>query len=329
MSVESDTAPAVPPVVPGHGSGQLEDLLAEPYPRMLMVQTTSRCNSRCMFCPHAGLRDQLPQGEMAQPLFESILREAGRHAGHVACVNLFLMNEPLMDPRLVERVHFAGRQVPGAQISLWTNGVALSARTTERLLDSPLTSLGVSLHAHRAETYRRITGRRDFARVLRNLVNFVERRNVRRPDLAVVLRYVGAGMLQAEGEAEELIAFWRDGNVALDIDDGYLSRAGNLEAPAAVAEPRRWMAGCQALGGPKQAHILYTGQLVLCCMDYRRQTDLGDLTRDSLSALWSGPRRRAALEQLYGVRPAATDFLCARCELAIPGCGPPDSGPRV
>jgi hypothetical protein len=302
--------------VPGHGSGQLDELLAESFPRMLMLQTVSACNSACVFCPHRRFRTSLPQGEMDDELFRRLLAEASEHP-EVSCINLFLMNEPLLDPRLVERVYMAKRACPQAQISLWTNGVALDPELAGRLLDAPLDSLGISLHAHHAETYRRLTGRRDFPRVLGNVVNVVEQRLVRRPDLTLVIRYVSADRLQ-RGEEQELAAFWQNGGVVLDIDEGYLSRAGNLEAPGGVGEPQRWMAGCQALGGPKQAHVLFTGQVVMCCMDYARQSSLGDCTQESLGEIWRGPRRREALEMLYGAREAPGSFLCSRCELAIP-----------
>jgi len=316
ISHQMTVTPPTQRPVPGHGSGQLDELLAERFPRMLMIQTVSACNSACVFCPHRRFRKALPQGEMDDGLFWRLLAEAGEHP-EVTCINLFLMNEPLLDRQLVERIHMAKRACPQAQISLWTNGVALDAELTARLLDAPLDSLGVSLHAHRAETYRRLTGRGDFPRVLGNVVNFVEQRLARRPDLTLVIRYVSADRLQP-GEERELATFWAEGALVLDIDEGYLSRAGNLEAPGGVSAPHRWMAGCQALGGPKQAHVLFTGQVVMCCMDYARQSSLGDCTQESLGQIWRGPRRREALELLYGVREAPADFLCSQCELAIP-----------
>ena len=303
------------PEVPGRGSGKLETLLAETFPRMLMLQTTSACNASCVFCPLPGLRKTLPQGRMDEQLFQRIIAEASRFP-ELTCVNLFLMNDPLCDRHIVRRIHQTHRLNPQAQVSLWSNAVALRPELTDQLLDSPLSSLGVSLHAHHPETYRRLTGRKDFYRVLRDLVHFVEQRLARRPDLSLVLRYVGAAAM-SDDEKAELRSFWADGQVTLDVDDGFLSRAGNLRAPAEVTTPHRWMRGCQALGGPKQAHILYTGQVVLCCMDYQRSTNLGDLNHSSIQQLWNGPRRRQLLEMLYGVRAAEPGFLCSRCELAL------------
>lgn len=307
----------LPTQVPGRGSGQVDDLLAESFPRMLMVQTTSVCNAHCVFCPLPGLRKTQPQGQMRQALFDRIMRQAGEHP-EVACINLFLMNEPLCDKRIVERINLAGELNPQAVISLWSNAVNLTPEVTRRLLDSPLGSLGVSLHAHEPEAYRRATGRKDFNRVLGNLVHFVEQRQARRPDLALVIRYVDAATYLPADQRDAVGHFWAEGNVAVDIDEGFLGRAGNLEAPAAPPQPLRWLNGCKALGGPKQAHVLFDGQVVLCCMDYRRASDLGDLNEQTLAEVWRGERRRRALEMLFGQREADDDFLCSRCELAVP-----------
>ena len=322
---------APPILVPGRGSGTVDQLLAEPFPRMLMVQTTSACNAHCVFCPLPALRKELPQGRMEQALFERVMAEAGEHK-EVACINLFLMNEPLADKHIVQRVRAAHQHSPQAQISLWTNAVNLTPRMTDRLLASPLGSLGVSLHAHTPEAYRRATGRKDFYRVLGNLVHFVEQRLARRPDLALVIRYVDAATYLPEQERQEVRDFWSEGQLQLDIDDGWLGRAGNLEAPAAPAQPHRRLNGCKALGGPKQAHVLYTGQVVLCCMDYRRISNLGDLNEQSLAQIWRGERRRQALEMLFGLRDTEEGFLCNRCELAVPAgednCCDPDVPPE-
>ena len=317
-----------PPQVPGRGSGTVDQLLAEPFPRMLMVQTTSACNASCVFCPLPGLRKEQPQGAMDDSLFESIMAEAGDHP-EVACINLFLMNEPLCDKQMVPRIKLAAGHNPQAQISLWTNAVNLTPRMTDRLLASPLGSLGVSLHAHTPEAYERATGRKDFNRVLGNLVYFVEQRLARRPDLALVIRYVDANTYLSRQDRQELRRFWQEGQLQLDIDDGFLGRAGNLPAPAAPARPHRRLNGCRALGGPKQAHVLYTGQVVLCCMDYGRVSNLGDLNLERLGQIWQGDRRRQALEMLFGLKETDEDFLCNRCELAVPAGEACDCDPDV
>ena len=102
------------------------------FPESLMVQTTSRCNAACVFCPYPAVSGELRHGEMSFTLFAKLMRECGRHV-ELRSINLFLMNEPLMDPRIVDRCNFAKEHNPDAAVCLWTNGCNLDDRLSPRL----------------------------------------------------------------------------------------------------------------------------------------------------------------------------------------------------
>jgi hypothetical protein len=65
------------------------------------------------------------------------------------------------------------------------------------------------------------------------------------------------------------------------------------------------------------AAVLHTGEVVLCCMDWRREAVLGDINEQSLAAIWRGDRRRQVMAMLQGEREAPPDFLCKRCEESL------------
>ena len=297
----------------------INTLLAQTFPRRLMIQTHSACNSDCLFCPHSQFREALPQGKMKDSLFREIVQQASQFSERI-WINLFLMNEPLLDRRIVERVELVKRQIPRSVVGIWTNGAALNEELIERLMDSPLDGLGVSLHAHTAESYERITGRSDFDQIRANVVRLARQRLAKgRKDLTMVLRFVGAGHLLEIDERMDLVEFWAEHDVRLDILVGHNSRAGLVTSRVGVMQPRRWLAGCgDPDGGPRQAHILFNGQVVLCCMDYQRSVVLGDLTVESLEQIWNGPRRREVLRTMYGLRQAEPGFICSACEWSVP-----------
>ncbi len=301
-----------------HDPDVINTILADALPRRLMIQTTSACNSDCIFCPHKQFRDKLPQGKMSDALYRDILEEVS-HVPERMRINLFLMNEPLLDRHIVDKIELAKQIVPNSIIGLWTNGAALDEALINRLLDSPLDGLGVSLHAHRAESYERITGRDDFERIRDNVSRLAERRlATERTDLTMVLRFVGAGHFLDENEHDELRDYWADRSVGLDVLVGHNSRAGLVTSRVGVMRPRRWLAGCGDEGGPRQAHVLFNGEVVLCCMDYQRKTVLGDRSVDSLETIWTGDARRQTLRRLYGLRQAEPGFLCSACEWSVP-----------
>ena len=301
-----------------HDPDVINTVLRHRLPRRIMIQTTSACNSSCVFCPHTQFRDKLPQGRMSDELFRSILEEMSQVPERVR-INLFLMNEPLMDKRIVEKIQLAKEIVPNSIIGLWTNGALLDDELTEGLLTSPLDGLGVSLHAHNAESYERITGRDDFDEIREAVMWLAAERLARqRLDLTLMLRFVGAGHFLDDAERQELVDYWADTGARLDILVGHNSRAGLVTSRVGVIQPRRWMAGCGDEGGPRQAHVLFNGQVVMCCMDYQRKLVLGDLSRESLEAVWTGDTRRQVLRKLYGLRKAEPGFICSACEWSVP-----------
>ena len=301
-----------------HDPDVINTVLAHRLPRRLMIQTTSACNSDCIFCPHKQFRDKVPQGKMSDALYQDILEEVS-HVPERMRINLFLMNEPLLDRRIVEKIELAKKIVPNSIIGIWTNGAALDEPLIDRLLGSPLDGLGVSLHAHRADSYERITGRDDFERIRKNVLCLANERLARkRTDLTMVLRFVGAGHFLDDKEHEELREFWADSGVRLDVLVGHNSRAGLVTSRVGVMRPRPWLAGCGDDGGPRQAHILFNGQVVMCCMDYQRKSVMGDRSRESLEAIWTGDQRRQILRRLYGLHQAEPGFLCSACEWSVP-----------
>jgi pyruvate formate-lyase activating enzyme-like uncharacterized protein len=114
-----------------------------PFPRYLMVQTTSRCNAACVFCPYPTVRREVSQGEMSFTLFVKLMRECSRY--EVKGISLFLMNEPLMDPCIVDRITVAKEHNPLAGISLWSNGCNLTEKLSLALIHSGLDAIGISV----------------------------------------------------------------------------------------------------------------------------------------------------------------------------------------
>ena len=62
-----------------------------PFPEKVMVQTISRCNAACSFCPYPTVADTLPQGTMDEPLFRKIIDECAEHSEALQNLLLYLM----------------------------------------------------------------------------------------------------------------------------------------------------------------------------------------------------------------------------------------------
>lgn len=96
----------------------------EPYPlpNRMSIETSSKCNRRCPFCPISlGVRDH-EQRFIDDALFTSIVEQI---PSTVKCIEMFRLNEPLLDPRYCDRLNELRTARPRVTLYCATNGDVL------------------------------------------------------------------------------------------------------------------------------------------------------------------------------------------------------------
>jgi MoaA/NifB/PqqE/SkfB family radical SAM enzyme len=286
------------------------------FPNNIQIQTTAYCNAACSFCPYPETSRTLPMGTMDDDLFHAIVDQlAGRH---VLLLQPFLMNEPLMDKQIVPRLAYMKAKVPGARINITTNGVLLRPALVAELARLDLDSIHVSSNELASDTYRETMGI-DGAEVLANVNH-----------LADALRAAGArtrlivtALLMKRNREEVFRArdYWRSRGIEFFLNP-LNDRAGNIapdrfehmlpfdEDVSRAQLLHSDMSGCPALYS--FLGILYNGDLVTCCMDWRRSLVLGNAREKSLQELWhDGPY--GAIRGLSDAGRLAERELCRKC----------------
>jgi MoaA/NifB/PqqE/SkfB family radical SAM enzyme len=286
------------------------------FPNNVQIQTTAFCNASCSFCPYPETSRTLPMGAMAEDLFRSIVDQlAGRQ---ILLLQPFLMNEPLMDKHIIPRLAYMKAKVPGARINITTNGVLLRPALVKELVRLDLDSIHVSSNALTSETYRATMGI-DGAEVLANVNNLADQ--LRRTGART--RLIVTALLLKQNREEVFLArdYWRARDVEFFLNP-LNDRAGNIDredfenmlpfdADVNRSQLLRYdMSGCPALYA--FLGILYNGDLVTCCMDWRRSLILGNAREHSLYELWHG-RAYAAIRALSDGGRLAERDLCRKC----------------
>ncbi len=106
-----------------------------PTPNRMSIETSSKCNRRCSFCPISlGVRDH-EQRLMNDALYTSILEQV---PSTVKCIELFRLNEPLLDKKYHDRIRELRARHRRITIYCATNGDVLlsnfdEAKTKHRL----------------------------------------------------------------------------------------------------------------------------------------------------------------------------------------------------
>ncbi len=283
-----------------------------------MIQTTSSCNAACTFCPHPDTKDEVSQGTMETALFDRVIDELSHHDS-VIRILMYLMNEPLLDPRLPERIDQAKERNPQATVHIVTNGVLLG-KMGDRLLKSKLDWMGLSVHALKDETYLKLMGLKNFEgeKGIKQIIEkfcrkAVEEKGPEYVDLKIIRdsRYLD----QEEGKAA--IQHWRDvGLSRVEYFEAPISRAGNVDWIPQVHRPA--IQGCTSIWAMEMVHVLWNGDVLPCCNDWRRKVILGNVKEQSIEEIWNGPARLQFLREVYGETAPRPGLICLNCEMAEP-----------
>jgi MoaA/NifB/PqqE/SkfB family radical SAM enzyme len=181
-------------------------------PVCLYLETTNRCNLLCTTCPRT--YEQLePEADMSWELFTGIVNQ---FTG-VKRVVLHGVGEPMLVKDLPERIEYLKQR--GIYVLFNTNGTLLTEANGERLLDSGLDELRVSLDAAESSVFQMVRGRDMFDRIVSNLTNFRRRQRERGAELPRVSLWL-TGLRETIGQLEAFVRLAHQ----MDVPEVYLQR---------------------------------------------------------------------------------------------------------
>ncbi len=284
------------------------------FPKYLSIQTTSLCNASCVFCPHNEIKDLFPSKIMDMELYRKIIDETSGYGG-VERIILYMNNEPLTDPFLVERINYAKEKVPQAAVHIITNGALLTEEISEKLIGSKLDWIGISFHGVRRETIEK-SMQIPYEIAMERISKFIDKVKQNK-DIKnyLMITFLKHQYLTLE-EKEETVSFWKDKGVEqISHFDGPVSRGGNVINLPKVYHKEK-VIGCNSIWADEMIHIVEDGKVILCCMDWRRDVILGDLNDETIHNVWQGSREQT-WTMISGKRGMPEEFLCRKCEEAV------------
>lgn len=267
-----------------------------PMPRQIQIETTNVCNHRCGFCAYTEM--VRTHAIMDPALFKRLVSEAYELGARE--IGLFAGAEPLTCKSLEDYIVHC-RTLGFEYMYISTNGALGDEARFKSLIDAGLSSIKFSINAGTRETYKRVHGRDEFDKVIRNL-RFVSeyRRNV--PSF----KYLGLSFVGMPDTAHEY-ADIRELAGSL-VDEVLYYEANNQSGQKAELPPPPFETCVLPFN---KLHISVEGYIKACCNDYDNYLAIEDLKTMSLKEAWHSPRfqqlRRAHLDD------ALEGTLCGKC----------------
>ena len=261
-----------------------------PAPFTIYVEPTNRCNLSCDFCPQSlddyeektGARQDMPL-----LLYRKVMNEI-REMG-IKSLKLYFFGEPLLHPEITLMLHIATSAC--ARVELTTNGMALTRKNAQAILDSGLHYLRISLYNVKPEL------------VMRNIDRLMAMRREQEKALPIV-----AVKVFNRDEFEAARAMY-SGIVDEVIIEG-LHTIGS-EFVQISTQPRASHIAC-----PYPFYNLVVksnGDVVPCCVAWEDSLVVGNVRTQTLAEIWAGPAL-ARIHRLHLEGRRTELAACAKCD---------------
>ena len=283
------------------------------FPDWCIIEPTNYCNAKCYFCGRNILIRKF--GFMETALFEKAVDEIALYG--VKRLTLHLFGEPLMHPEIFNMVKYAKSKEKIGMVDFSTNGALLTDENIEKLIDSGLDAIHVSMDGATAKTYEKARKGLKFETVFRNTRNLIEAvhsSSSQKP-------FIKLQVIQTPAIAEEMQLFWQQWQPVVQ----------EKTCVKVFVKEYEWWSGAKPddVGGSSkedpsnfylrlpcgmqhQMAIFWNGEVTHCCQDVNGILKIGDLSTQSLYSIWRGKiaerLRRMVRDGRYG-----KIELCANC----------------
>jgi len=280
------------------------------FPRKVQIEVTNICNARCSMCPLKDMKRKT--GYMDFELFKKIIDETSQRK--LRRLILHIMGEPLLHPRIFEMIAYIKKKNPNQPVEFSTNASLLTEEVGNKLIESGLDILNLSIDAVSKEIYEKIRIGLDYEKTMKNIYKFLELigRNKNKKPLAKIQLIK---LPENEPEWDKFKGKWQK----YAVDKPYIELCikemgdwgGYLEKRKIA---NRGLKVC--CGAPFDSlDILWNGDVSFCCLDYDGQLLVGSVKQQSLKEIWHGEKinrfRQRFIKNNYKGIP-----LCSTCENA-------------
>ncbi|MBU2646434.1 SPASM domain-containing protein [bacterium] len=256
----------------------------ERFPRLLSIELSSICNANCIMCPHGELTRK--KQNMPLPILEKIVNDC--KGKPLKKANLFWFGDSLCNRQIIECLRIVRKGLPGVKLYLSTNAGLLTRDLSKSILDENLLDvINFDIDGIRKETFEGIRRKLDFDRVMENVHFFLDHKkanNYKKPQTRMTI----IKMKPTENEIDAFVQYWTPLVDHVDVNkyNTWLGTKEDLNVGAGYEESRGGKFDFACIHPWDELVIAADGIAGLCCLDYDLQATIGDVTKQSIEAIW-------------------------------------------
>ena len=292
--------------------------LAQPW--SMYLELTNRCNFKCVFCPESIENYAEKVGGLSaltMDQFKKICSDS-LELGKLKVLRFYMLGEPFLHKELPDMVAHAKQLQMADRIEVTTNGSAITAKNAERIIESGLDYLRVSIYGMNPEKHRSITQSPVTPEAIKNNISRLWQM---RKTAGSELPFIYIKMIDPLDPDEE--KRFLDTYTEL-CDEISLERPMNWDNPdeadfiGNVYGERMNKDAIFKFRKAVCAFPFYTtvvhssGDVSVCGVDWEKKTVVGNIFKQSLKEIWNGPALRD-FQRMHVERRRHENVACRNC----------------
>ena len=302
---------------------KLEEVIPLTTPYTIAIDPSNLCNFKCNFCAIQSKNEKLnfKKQLMDKKLFFKVIDDLTEFPEELKVLRINGQGEPLLNPNLPEMIQYAKSKHVAELVEMITNGSRLNPELSERLINSGIDRIRISIEALDAEGYYSIAG----AKInFDDFVNNIKYLHDISGNCEIYCKIVDVAV-PTESAKRKFFDLFGDICDRIFIDNVIPLWSDFKEIKENMIIGERGMHGQKVQDVKVCPYPFYSllvnsdGEVTVCCADWKRKLIVGDLKKQSLLEVWNGDRlRNFWIAMCKGKK---NNFeMCQKCMLPMYDC---------
>lgn len=257
-------------------------------PLVVYVEPSGFCNLKCKFCVQKTDGKTLKKDLMSKELFLKMIDDISEFPQKIKLLRVCGNGEPLMNKNIIEMLKYAKKKNVAEKFEMITNGILLNDFLIEKL-PKFLNRLVISIEGLSPEDYWQTSRAKiNFQKLIDNVENLYSKKGKCSIHIKIHNKAVSS-----ESQKKKFLEIFEDKCDQIYIEN-LVPMWPQLETDYFIDE-FRWGGGkvvkrlvCAQIF--KGIQVQADGQVVPCCVDWKRVNILGDINKNSLLEIWKGKK---------------------------------------
>ncbi len=288
------------------------------YPYEIFIDPSNICNLRCPLCPTGLNKPGRPGVKMSFADFKRILDEFG---DYFYTVNLYNWGEPLLNPDIYKMIEYANKRRIITELN--TNFNLFKESDVDKLIESGLSHLIISLDGVNQQTYEIYRKNGNFNKVINNIKKLTQKKK----EMNSSLPFISIQFMVTSYNENEIEQMKKLGS-ELGIDNINFGQI-NLDNPEKELnwlpqkdELRRYASDGTRKNHTKFCSWLWTktvinsdGSVSPCCcrLTFDKSKDFGNIFTDKFVNIWNNDKYKSARRLMGHNIESNVDLPCSTC----------------